>query len=289
MRDFEEVEIERVEDEAGGEPPEERRMGSWALAAAVALLIAVVGVGWWVLRRQPAAAPAPAADAAAAAAIAPAEESELSAEPVAADPPLALPALGASDALMRQLVAGLSAHPQLVAWLAPEELVRRFVAAVVSVAEGESPAGHVRFLAPAAPFAVAARGGRTFLDPAGYRRYDLLAEVFVSLDTEGTARLYRQLRPLCDEALRELGYPGGRFDDFLARAIGRMLRVPPLERAPELEPRVVSHAFADPELEALSPADKHLLRFGPDNARRVQEKLRALAAAVPLRVRHENP
>ncbi|MCL4837280.1 MAG: DUF3014 domain-containing protein, partial [Thermoanaerobaculia bacterium] len=40
--------------------------------------------------------------------------------------------------------------------------------------------------------------------------------------------------------------------------------------------------FADPELEALPPAAKHLLRLGPDNARRVQEKLRALAAAVPL-------
>jgi len=280
MRDFDEVEIERVEDAAGGKPPEGRQMGSWALAAAVALLIAVVGVGWWVLRRQKSAEFAPAADAVAESA--PAAVPEPAAEPVAADPPLALPALGGSDALVRQLVAGLSAHPQLVAWLAPEELVRRFVAAVVSVAEGESPAGHVRFLAPAAPFAVTARGGRTFLDPAGYRRYDMLADVFVSLDTEGTARLYRQLRPLCDEAVRELGYPGDRFDEFLARAIGRLRRVEVPAMPPELAPRLLSHGFADPALEALPPAEKHLLRFGPDNARRVQAKLGELAAAVPL-------
>ncbi len=278
MRDFDEVEIERVEDAGAGEPPEERSMGSWALAAAVALLIAVVGVGWWVLRR-PAAPPATEIPALAAA---PAEEAEPAAEPAPADPPLALPALDASDALVRQLAAGLSAHPQLVAWLAPEELVRRFVAAVINVAAGESPAGHVRFLAPAAPFMAASRGGRSYLDAASYRRYDLLTDVLVSLDTEGTARLYRQLRPLCDRAVAELGYPGGRFDDFLARALGRMLRVPLPERPPALEPRVVTFAFADPELEALPPAAKHLLRLGPDNARRVQEKLRALAAAVPL-------
>jgi hypothetical protein len=36
-------------------------------------------------------------------------------------------------------------------------------------------------------------------------------------------------------------------------------------------------AFADPELEALSAAEKHLLRMGPENARQVQEKLSELA------------
>ena len=73
-----------------------------------------------------------------------------------------------------------------------------------------------------------------------------------------------------------------RCDDFLARATGRLLRVPHLDPPPALTPRVVSYAYADPELEALSPAARHLLRCGPDNSHRIQEKLRALAAAVPV-------
>ena len=46
----------------------------------------------------------------------------------------------------------------------------------------------------------------------------------------------------------------------------------------------VSYTFADRELEGLSLAQKHLLRLGPDNARRVQDKLRALARALELEV-----
>ena len=40
------------------------------------------------------------------------------------------------------------------------------------------------------------------------------------------------------------------------------------------------YGFADPRLEALSPAQKLLLRSGPDNARRVQTQLSAIAAAL---------
>jgi hypothetical protein len=44
----------------------------------------------------------------------------------------------------------------------------------------------------------------------------------------------------------------------------------------------VTFQFADPELEALSPAQKHLLRMGPHNMRLVQTKLRAFARAAGL-------
>jgi hypothetical protein len=40
------------------------------------------------------------------------------------------------------------------------------------------------------------------------------------------------------------------------------------------------YEFADPRLEALSPAQRLLLRSGPDNARRVQTQLAAIAAAL---------
>jgi hypothetical protein len=43
---------------------------------------------------------------------------------------------------------------------------------------------------------------------------------------------------------------------------------------------VVVYEYADPKLEALSPAQKALLRMGPRNVPRVQAKLRELAAAL---------
>jgi len=280
MHEMDEIEIDRPEGDGSGiEPPAEPpRGGGGTLVVALLLFALIAAGGWWLLQRP---APAPVAPPETTPAPA-ATESEPPPPPAPADPPLVLPPLAASDALVRELAARLSSHPQLAAWLLPDELVRRAAAALVNVAEGESPASHLDFLAPAGRFAVVERGGEIRLDPASYRRYDLLTDLFVSLDTEGTARLYRQLRPLCDEAIRELGYPGGRCDDFLARATGRLLRVPHLDPPPALTPRVVSYAYADPELEALSPAARHLLRCGPDNSRRIQEKLRALAAAVPV-------
>src|SRR5438094_562357 len=50
----------------------------------------------------------------------------------------------------------------------------------------------------------------------------------------------------------------------------------------ELTPKVSTYAFADPALEGLSPAQKHLLRMGPKNERAIQAELRALATALGM-------
>ena len=60
---------------------------------------------------------------------------------------------------------------------------------------------------------------------------------------------------------------------------------PPVPAAPvDVLAASVSYTFAERELEGLSPAQRQLLRLGPGNARRVQDKLRALAAALELQV-----
>ncbi len=53
--------------------------------------------------------------------------------------------LRTSDVIVRELVSELSANPKLVAWLANEDLVRRFVAAVDNVANGISPTTQLEF------------------------------------------------------------------------------------------------------------------------------------------------
>jgi len=196
----------------------------------------------------------------------------------------ALPPLAESDAFVRERAARASARPELAAWLAGEGLVERFVAAVDAVANGESPRAELRELAPQEPFRASERAGRTFVDPSSGTRYDLVSAVFASLDPGVCAELHRLLLPLFEAAYGELGRREGRFDDVLARAFRELLRAPVRDGEIELLPKLRSYHFADPALEALSPAQKHLLRVGPSNARRVQAKLRELAAALGLDV-----
>jgi len=203
--------------------------------------------------------------------------------PVVAEPPVpSLPGLEESDTFVRERAQKLSPSSALAAWLVDPDLVRRFVAAVDNVAEGKTPREHLSPLRIDGPFRTEERDDRLTIAPVSFERYDLVTKVFVSLDVEATASLYRLLRPLIDEAYSDLGYPQVRFDDTLTRAIAELLRAPVIVGEPEMTPRIISQAYLDPELEDLSGAQKQLLRLGPANASRVQRKLRELALAIGM-------
>ena len=260
-------------------------------------------IGWWVaalalvavgfrayvlfLRRQPPPT-SPAEEAVPPAAAPAAPVAPASPEPPAAPgggepesvPATTLPPLAESDAVVRELAGGLSQHPGLSGWLSGQGLIQRFVAVVDNLAEGTSPRPHLLFLAPEASFQTVTRDGRLYLDPRSYARYDAAADVIASLDPRAAVDLYRQVQPLCEEAYRELGHPPGRFDDVVAKAIQTLLATPVVDGEIELRPKVVTYAFADRRLEALSPAQRHLLRMGPRNVRMIQGELRTLAAAL---------
>ncbi len=201
--------------------------------------------------------------------------------PVESGPEVEIPALDDSDEAVRALAETLSEHPTLAAWLAPENLVRRFVAAVVDVANDESPRPHIGHVAPPGAFRVKEREGTLAIAHGSYNRYNTIATVFDSVDDEQALELHRQLKPLLDEAYRDLGYPGGDFDVALAKAIDRVLGTPIPAGRVIVKRRVSTYRFADPDLEALSPVEKHLIRMGPANARKVQAKLRLLRASLP--------
>jgi hypothetical protein len=271
-----EPELEFGPDAAMIAEPEPPRPGSGLLPWVSAVLILIAGAfGWWYWGRPspPAEEPVPPMPAVTAPAEPPPPASTV-------EEPLELPPLAASDAAVARLVGALSAHPQLARWLAHEALVERFVAAVDNVADGKSPRAHVDFAQPQGDFEVVHRDDAIYLDPASYERYDTAAAVIASLDVEGTAKLVRQLEPLFDESYAQLGYANRRFRNRLLAAIDALLAVPVIEQPPELREKVRSYELADPQLEALSPAQKHLLRMGPINARAVQAKLRAIRARL---------
>lgn len=256
---------------------------TWPLiAAAVLALVAGLTLFWLFSSRGPVTVPHREASSEGTAITTPSPAAEEEEEPEPEEPEIVLPALSDSDAFVRDALGKLSQHPGLASFLLSDELVRKIVAAVVNIAEGENPARHFPYLAPEEKFSVVARAPDVFLDPKSYHRYDVLAAAFASMDTAGLASLYRSSKPLMDEAYAELGYSDEPFEEALHQAITILLETPVVEQRIPLRGDSVNYAFVSARLQALSPAQKQLLRTGPENTRKVQAKLRALAEALDL-------
>jgi len=252
--------------------------------------LAIGGLLYWLYGRGEHAEPPPPPEPASAEVVpgpapvvAPAAESAPVAESESAADARPLPPLPASDAFVREGVARLSSRPEWVAWLASEELIRRFVAAVDSVAQGESPVEQ----APAAMrlqgrFEVAPSGAIEVASPSSFARYGGLTEVLVGVDTQGLVQARRELGPLLEEAYHDLGHPNRTFDAALRDAIFRLLSTPTVVGEPPLERLTLGFGYVDPALEDLSAAQKQLLRFGPENAARIQQKVREVAVALGI-------
>ena len=175
------------------------------------------------------------------------------------------------------LLGKLSSRPELAAWLATDGLIRNFVVCVENVAEGETPVKHLRALAPKTAFSAARTDASLVVDPRSFSRYDGHAATVASLDPAGLARVYSLLKPRLFEAYKELGHPEGDIDVAVEKAIVVLLQAPPTDGTEALVPKVLSFKYENPQLEALLPAQKQLLRMGPKNVVTVQNQLRAIA------------
>ena len=188
--------------------------------------------------------------------------------------------LNQSDPAVRELIASAQVPGLLREWSRQKELLRSVVAAVDNVAQGQSPSVQLAFLAPEEKFSVIEKNGNTCPDPRSYRRYDALINVFMDIPDETLIFWYRKLRPTLETAFRELGYPEITFSQRLKQAIEQLDQVPVTRKDAPLEKKILSYAFADSNLENLNPAQKHLLRLGPENVARIQKKLRGFASAL---------
>jgi len=190
--------------------------------------------------------------------------------------------LDQSDDIVRSMAEVLSSHPELASWLMSKDLIRKFVGAVDNIANGLSPRSQIDFFNLEENFKVIENDGLYYLDHEGYDRYNLVEDVFSSLDSEGWVKLYEQSMLLIQEAYTDLGYPDEDFNKTLTDAIVELLKAPVVEGDILLEAKVISYAIADPRLENLSEAQKHLIRMGPENVRKIQAKLREIGLALGI-------
>jgi hypothetical protein len=274
MAETPDYDLMRPEDPSRWEEPK-RPVAIWAAIVIVALLVAVaVAAYFWRRDRQP---PAPVVT----------EHTETPsppARPLGGDAPaIDLPPLGETDPLVRELVRQISTNPKVVSWLTTNNLIRNFTVVVANVADGTTPAKQLQVLRPASNFQIVDRGGDAYIDPRSYARYDSLAAAAMSLDPAGSAKLYTTLKPRIDDAYRELGFPNTPFDRTLERALVSLLNTPVVEGQVRIQPLGgFGYEYASPKLEALTGAQKQLLRTGPDNVRAIQSALRNIALALGI-------
>jgi len=239
----------------------------------IAAVCAAIYVAFrWQPTRAPSTTPVPAAPAAA------------TAPPALGGPaePVTIPPLDASDSVVRSLVQALSESPAVMAWLPTNGLIRNFTVVVANIADGATPAKHLKNLRPGSPFRVVERGSDTYVDPRSYDRYNVIADAVTSIDPTAAAKLYGTLKPRIEDANRELGVQNASFDRTLTRAIVALLETPILDTPPRLKPKGIGYAYADERLEGLSAAQRQLLRMGPRNARVIKARLREIALALGI-------
>jgi len=194
-----------------------------------------------------------------------------------------LPPLEQSDAVVRSLVEKLSSHPVVAAWLTTNGLIRNLTVVIANIADGETPAKHLRPLKLSGDFATKTSRGLMFIDSSSYHRYDGIAAAVGALDARGVARFYATIKPRIDDAYHELAGSDPDFDRTVERAIVVLLRTPVVDDDVQLQSTSkVTYAFAKPEFQDLSAAQRQFLRMGPQNVRLVKAKLRQVAGFLGI-------
>lgn len=242
------------------------------VAAVVLLVAAVAGGAWYLVAGRKSGGPAAPAATRDTAATTPVGESALAATD--------LPPLAEMDPVVRQWLTRLGSSPALLAWLATDDLVGSLVGAVDRLAQGQSPARDLAVLRPTQGFGSRRRDNVTMVDPASYARYAPLVQAVTAIDPAALADVVVRWSPRLDEAYRAQGHPEGGFDLALARAVDVVVKTPDVAPEAALVPGVGGLAYADPAYEKLPPAQKHLLRMGPEHARAVREAARRFGEAL---------
>jgi len=272
MGTFDDINLERTE--LWTTPPPRPGHRRAIVAGVIAIAVVAAAIAWWMGAR-----PAPSADIERiASSVTPAPRP--TPVPAATPADTALPPLDELDPVLGRLIGEVTASPLLSKWLATGNLARQMAALVEGAAGGSLP---LRLLAPLRPtgaFSVVERHGRATIAPASYARYDAMAGVIAALDPATVVRVYRMLAPRLEEAHGELGEGDRTFDAALREGLRRLSETPIPDGPIAVTARGGVYGFADPGLEALSPAQKLLLRSGPANAKRVQTQLAAIAVAL---------
>ena len=211
-------------------------------------------------------------------------------EPVAEVPPAppeepaiikpGLPDLDDSDAFLRELMEPISSHQNFLRWIATDDLLRRLSSYLDGLSRGVILSKIFPLTAPDEKFTTHRDGKTIWLNAGNYERYNQTVDALVSLDMEAFAKLFHLVRPLLEASFAEMGYTKRQMEGIILQAIDRILSTPIILEPIELTRESVLYQFADPDLEALLPVQKQILRTGPENTQKIQQQVLVLKNAL---------
>jgi|TARA_B110000046_G_scaffold185893_1_gene230176 hypothetical protein len=201
------------------------------------------------------------------------------AAPSVAKPPK-LPPLDDSDKFIRERLLLTKHRAELKNWLNTDDLVRRLASYLDGLARGVTLSKVIPLTAPESRFTTHSDGNIIWLNAGNYERYNGTVAVLTTLDMNSMVQMFHFTRPLLESAFAEMGYRPRQMDGIILQAIDNILDTPIIVERIELTQESVTYKFADPDLEALLPLQKQLLRTGPENTQRLQQQALALKKAL---------
>jgi hypothetical protein len=130
---------------------------------------------------------------------------------------------------------------------------------------------------PDSDFVTSLQGDKTVIAAANYERYQAYVELLQGVNMARLVGIYRHFYPLFQNESKELGSKK-YFNDRLISLIDNILKTPESSAPLEVKHSTPNgkYSFVDEKLENATPAQKILLRMGPDNSKLVKTKLREI-------------
>lgn len=199
-------------------------------------------------------------------------------------PDRGLPALGESDARLKDDLTTLLGRMNVLKFLLIDSFVRRVVVTVDNLGREHAAPSMWPVHPTPGRFVTLRQGEVEVINPDNAQRYTPLVQFIESINSRQAVQLYVSLYPLFQQAYAELGYPKGYFNDRLVAVIDKLLATP-VPEAPlavelvEVKGPIPSerpwtrYDFVDEDLQSLAAGQKMMLRVGPANERRLKAKL----------------
>ena len=212
-------------------------------------------------------------------------EAELPApEPAELDVPVEVEtppiSLGESDGVLAETMASINAGQLGDQFIMRPNGLERGVAIVDNLRQGAVPYKLLPVGRPSKAFPFTDNGLAVTMDPAGFERYNGLADTVAGIDVSATLALYDLLSVAIEEAWDALGYTDMGFEDAVLSTLGAIMLTP----ATNVEARLIKDEsnwiYEDEALESLSALQKQIMRMGPENADKIQAKARELRGAL---------
>lgn len=182
-----------------------------------------------------------------------------------------LPALDESDTWLQEKLPEITWRKELLRLVIGDDMIRRFVVFTDNFSQGVVAYKHSPFILPQTAFSATettvtnTEQQEWQWDVQSEKRFNLYVDLLRSFDSEKLIQWYIEIKPLIDQAYKELGYADEDFTQVLQNSITRVLNMElPKEKLTVVRPSVM-YKFRDQEVEALDDVDKLLLRLGREN------------------------